>query len=246
MVWWGICTWLCYKFPTKSKSKRILKIDQYLMIYGQELAGVLFFWLTVYIYGPVSISVCVSCLCLSQVGVLSKRMNGSSWYFCIGASFDLSCTLFYRKIRVSLKNKGASLPNFVHNSGLSKFRHHTFIVATCYQQHSLTVELCWSHLRRSTRRACTLNRIVFATRPSVVRQGIARESEARSVCISQVFISQETFSGDENTETFPYRRKHENNSWCAQHIRGDENTETLSNTSTWKRFRIIRLDREPV
>ena len=103
MVWWGICTWLCYKFPTKFKSKRILKIDQYLMIYGQELAGVLFFWLTVYIYGPVSVSVCVSCLCLSQVGVLSKRMNGSSWYFCIGASFDLSCTLFYRKIRVSLK-----------------------------------------------------------------------------------------------------------------------------------------------
>ena len=31
MVWWGICTWLCYKFPTESNSERILKIGKYLV-----------------------------------------------------------------------------------------------------------------------------------------------------------------------------------------------------------------------
>jgi len=31
MVWWGICIWLCYKFPTESNSERILKIGQYLL-----------------------------------------------------------------------------------------------------------------------------------------------------------------------------------------------------------------------
>jgi len=221
MVWWGICTWLCYKFPTKSKSKRILKIDQYLMIYGQELAGVLFF-LTHSVYLWACVYQCVSELSVSVTSGSSIETDERieliflHWGFLWPVLFAV-----LQENSGIFKNKGASLPNFVHNSGLSKFRHHTFIVATCYQQRSLTVELCWSHLRRSTRRACTLNRIVFATRPSVVRQGIARESEARSVCISQVFVSQETFSGDENTET-------------------------LSNTSTWKRFRIIRLDREPV
>jgi len=28
-LWWGICIWLCYKFPTESNSERILKIGQY-------------------------------------------------------------------------------------------------------------------------------------------------------------------------------------------------------------------------
>ena len=30
-MWWGICIWLCYKFPTESTSERILKIGQYLV-----------------------------------------------------------------------------------------------------------------------------------------------------------------------------------------------------------------------
>ena len=30
-MWWGICIWLCYKFPTESNSERILKIGQYLV-----------------------------------------------------------------------------------------------------------------------------------------------------------------------------------------------------------------------
>ena len=30
-MWWGICTLLGYKFPTESKSERILKIGQYLV-----------------------------------------------------------------------------------------------------------------------------------------------------------------------------------------------------------------------
>ena len=30
-MWWGICIWLCNKFPTESNSERILKIGQYLV-----------------------------------------------------------------------------------------------------------------------------------------------------------------------------------------------------------------------
>ena len=30
-MWWRICIWLCYKFPTESNSDRILKIGQYLV-----------------------------------------------------------------------------------------------------------------------------------------------------------------------------------------------------------------------
>ena len=30
-MWWGICTWLCYKFHTESTSEKILKIGQYLV-----------------------------------------------------------------------------------------------------------------------------------------------------------------------------------------------------------------------
>ena len=42
-VWWGICIWLCYKFPTESNSvKEFWKSANIWWSYGQEL-GVLFF-----------------------------------------------------------------------------------------------------------------------------------------------------------------------------------------------------------
>jgi len=45
-------------------------------------------------YGPVSdcLSACV-CVCLSQVGVLSKRLNKSDCFFVMGASIDLYYTV---------------------------------------------------------------------------------------------------------------------------------------------------------
>jgi len=56
-VWWGICTWLCYKFPTESISERILKISQYLVKLWARVKCLVFL-LTVYIgaqsYGVVA------------------------------------------------------------------------------------------------------------------------------------------------------------------------------------------------
>jgi len=69
--------------------------------------------------GPVS--VCLS-VCLSEVGILSKRQNESSCF--------LACELpsthptpSSKEILVSTQNKGISLWNFVPNSALRKFCH---------------------------------------------------------------------------------------------------------------------------
>jgi len=78
------------------------------------------------LYGPVSV-----CVCLSQVGVLSKRMNESSWFL----AWELQSTyptLCCKEIHY-LQNKGTSLKNFPPNSGLRKFRHGMSIIEACYQ-----------------------------------------------------------------------------------------------------------------
>jgi len=78
-------------------------------------------------YGPVSV-----CVCLSQVGFLSKRfkrMDGIIWFWAYGASFDLLSfiTVFLGNSGIC-KNKRTSLWNFFLNSGLRKFRHGIWIV----------------------------------------------------------------------------------------------------------------------
>jgi len=78
------------------------------------------------------LSVCVR---LSQVGVLSKRLNESSWFWHV--SFlppVLQCEFGF------LQNKATSLRNSVLNSGLRKFRHGISIVETCYQLSSRKVD----------------------------------------------------------------------------------------------------------
>jgi len=69
---------------------------------------------------------CVSVsLCLSQVGVLSKRLDESSWvFFGTGAYFNLSYTVL------------TAVCNLVLNAGVRKFRHGTSIVATRCQLRS--------------------------------------------------------------------------------------------------------------
>jgi len=66
-------------------------------------------------HGPVSVCVCLS-VCLSQVGVLSKGLNESSWFWrgCFLPSI-LHCVK--RKFGY-LQNKGTSLWNIVPNCGL--------------------------------------------------------------------------------------------------------------------------------
>jgi len=71
------------------------------------------------------------CLCLSQVGVLSKRLEGSSC-FGVEASFDLSYTV-YKEIRVATKIRVLPSGTFLLNSGLEKFRHGISIAEMCYQ-----------------------------------------------------------------------------------------------------------------
>jgi len=63
-------------------------------------------------------SVCV-CVCLAQVGVLSKRMNESSWFW-HGSFLPPVLHCVKRNLGIS-KNKGTSIWNFVPNSGLRKF-----------------------------------------------------------------------------------------------------------------------------
>ena len=69
------------------------------------------------------------CLCLSQVGVLSKRLNESSWFFGIWASFHPSYTVLKGNSDIS-KNNGTSVWNFVLKSGLRKFHHGISIAET--------------------------------------------------------------------------------------------------------------------
>jgi len=80
-------------------------------------------------HGPVS-------ACRSQVGVLLKRLNESSWFLAC-ESYTVS-----NGNSVISKNKGTSLWNFVLNSGVRKFRHgiSIVIVETCYQLSSRKVD----------------------------------------------------------------------------------------------------------
>jgi len=80
------------------------------------------------------------CLCLSQVGVLLKRLNESGWFLaCELPSTHALYTVFKGNLVIS-KNKGTSLRNFVLNSGFRKFRHGILIVETCYQLSSRKVD----------------------------------------------------------------------------------------------------------
>ena len=87
-------------------------------------------------HGPVFVRPSV---CPSQVGVLTKWLNESSWFFTFlpGASFHLSYTVLKGNSVIS-KNKGTSLWNFVLNSG--KFRRGISIVETCCQLSSRKVD----------------------------------------------------------------------------------------------------------
>ena len=80
------------------------------------------------------------CVRLSQVGVLSKRLDESSWLLaCELPSVHPSYTVLKGNSVIS-KSKGTSLWNFVLNSGLRKFRHGMSNVETCYQHSSKKVE----------------------------------------------------------------------------------------------------------
>jgi len=99
-----------------------------------------------------------SCMCLSvglsfclpQAGIVSKRLDKSSWLLAWKLSFTY-CTLRYKKLSIS-KYKGTSVWNFVLNSGLRKFFQGRSIVLSTKLADS---RVCWRHLWRSTRRGWT-------------------------------------------------------------------------------------------
>jgi len=66
-------------------------------------------------YGPVSV-------CLSQVGVLLKWLDGSSW-FLAWRLLSTSSTLCFKEIQVCTKIRALPFGTFFVNSGLRKFRH---------------------------------------------------------------------------------------------------------------------------
>ena len=86
-------------------------------------------------YGPVS--VCLS-VCLSQVGVLLKWLDGSSW-FLAWRLLSTSPALCFKEIQVTAKIRALPLELFFLNSGLRKFRHGIIIDRTCYQLSSKKV-----------------------------------------------------------------------------------------------------------
>ena len=81
-------------------------------------------------YGPVSVclSVCLS-VYLSQVGVLSKRIDRSSC-FSQGSFFEPSYIVLCGKFEY-LQNECTFLGNSIPNFGLRKFCHSTSVVGTC-------------------------------------------------------------------------------------------------------------------
>ena len=70
------------------------------------------------------------CLCLSRIGVLSKRLDGLVWFL---APRLLLTSCFIRKFKY-LQNKGTSPWNFFLNAGLTNllFRHGISVVGICY------------------------------------------------------------------------------------------------------------------
>jgi len=106
---------------------------------------------------------------LSQVGVLLKRPNESSWFL---ACFHPSYTVLKGNWVIS-KNNGTFLWNFVLNSGLRKFRHGISIAETCYQLSSRKVDaqsvINWAvvgHLSQQHLRAPTLDHYSLSHRSS--------------------------------------------------------------------------------
>jgi len=77
------------------------------------------------------------CLCLSQVGVISKRMDEIIWVLAWGL-FSTSPLLRFKKIQISTKIRVLPSPTFFLNSGVRKFRH-GIGRRTCYQLSSRKV-----------------------------------------------------------------------------------------------------------
>jgi len=87
-------------------------------------------------------------LCLSQVGVLLKRIKRTKL---ARRLYPSTYTLFCKEIRVGnyLQNKGSSLWNFVPNSGLRKYRRQVYLVVNKTRRRSsswitaTTVDASW-------------------------------------------------------------------------------------------------------
>jgi len=70
-------------------------------------------------YCPVSVSVCLS-VCLSQVGVLSKWMDGPNWFLACRL-FSTFATLSYKEIRLSPKIRALPSKTFSWTPDLENF-----------------------------------------------------------------------------------------------------------------------------
>ena len=103
-----------------------------------------------------------SCVCPSKTGVVSKRVDNSSWFFWHGGF--LCCVI--RKFGYLHNRVSPVLPS----ETLSQTLNFTTASRSCCQQNSPTVELCWPHLRRSPRLSgrSMLFATQFTTRPSTV------------------------------------------------------------------------------
>jgi len=84
------------------------------------------------------LSVCLS-VCLSQVGVLSKRMDGSSWFLACRLH-STSHTLCCMKIHVSTKVTVLPSGTLSHTPDFKKFCFGISIVETCYRLSSRKVD----------------------------------------------------------------------------------------------------------
>ena len=81
-------------------------------------------------------SVCMS-VCLSQAGIVSKRLEGSSWF--LACRLPSTCpTLFCEEVRIPTKKKGTSLWNFLQTADYENF---ATASRSCCQQNSSMVEL---------------------------------------------------------------------------------------------------------
>jgi len=84
------------------------------------------------------------CLCLSQVGVLSKRLNESIGVVLAWDLLSAYPTLCYKEIQVPSKIRVLLSRTLLQTLDFKKFHHSISIVKACYQLSSRKVDHGWS------------------------------------------------------------------------------------------------------
>ena len=141
---------------------KILKKRKKVFLHPYESVSPTFYPRDAMLARVIAVDLCLSVrVCLSQVGVLSKGMNGLICFLARGL-LSTSPVLWFKEICVSTKIRVLTIRNFVPKSGLRKFCFSRSVVETCYRLSSTKVDaqsvinwtvvdqLSWQYIRAPT------------------------------------------------------------------------------------------------